>query len=197
MKKIIIFLAGISILAGWYFWGQAPDQTTSPLKKLVNSTSTTEPKHVPITNPQTITIPKLGVSAPVESVGMDAQGNMDVPKNADNVAWYNLGYKVGDNGSAVIAGHYDKVTGAPAVFYRLSSLQPGDEISVTSEENITFTYRVTDMQSYHHQDVPLEKIFNTPGKPTLNLITCEGIFDKTTNLYSKRLIVYSELVETN
>ena len=70
--------------------------------------------------PQTLHIPKINVAAAIEQVGLDTQGRMDVPEDADNVAWYKLGYKPGQKGNAVLAGHYDKETGEPAVFWDIS-----------------------------------------------------------------------------
>jgi sortase (surface protein transpeptidase) len=146
--------------------------------------------------PSRIQIPKLGVDTTVEQVGMDANGNMDVPKDPDNVAWYRLGYKIGGNGSAVIAAHFDKPSGAPAVFYHLSSLQPGDAIKVSDESGNTLTYRVTESTAYPYDNFPLQKVFNSSGTPTLNLITCDGTWDRTKKTYSNRLVVFSQLEQS-
>lgn len=143
--------------------------------------------------PTQLIIPKIAVDTAIESVGMDAKGNMDVPQNADNAAWYNLGYKPGDNGSAVIDGHFDKETGAPAVFYDLAKLVPGDTIHIKQNNGEMLTFKVTGSATYEFDQLPLKEIFNTPGKPTLNLITCNGTFNKSDKNYSKRLVVRSEL----
>src|SRR5437764_1044364 len=62
--------------------------------------------------PKNLKIPKIGIIANSESVGLDSQGRMDVPKKAEDVGWYNLGFKVGEKGSVVLDGHFDDVTGA-------------------------------------------------------------------------------------
>src|SRR6266404_5380421 len=89
--------------------------------------------------PLSIVIPKINVHAPVESVGMDNQGRMDVPKNAIDTAWYSPGYKPGMKGNAVIDGHLDRVTGAPAVFWNLKELTLGDSIIVTENNGKSYT----------------------------------------------------------
>ncbi len=148
-----------------------------------------------ISFPSTLEIPKLGVAANVEQVGLDSQGRMDVPKNVDNVAWYNLGVKPGERGNAVIDGHFDKVTGAPAVFYKLNSMVPGDEILSIDEEGKKYTYKVTDVKTYPYDKLPLQQVFGDTSKFMLNLITCGGEWNTAAQNYSNRTVVYSELVK--
>lgn len=145
--------------------------------------------------PVTLTIPKLGIDARVESVGMDSTGKMDVPKNADNVAWYNLGYKPGEIGSAVIAGHFDKVTGEPAVFYNLEKLQIGDQIIITDSSGNRLTFAVVRFASYSDSNFPLQEVFGEAQQPRLNLITCDGSWNSAAKSYSHRTVVYAEIVE--
>jgi len=147
--------------------------------------------------PQTISIPKINVHATVESVGMDSQGRMDVPKNAVDTAWYKPGYKPGMKGSAVIDGHLDRVTGAPAVFWNLKELTPGDRISVAEDNGKTYTFTVTQISRYPDANFPIKEVFAASDVPMLNLITCNGTWDKNTKNYSDRLVVYSKLVSQN
>lgn len=145
-----------------------------------------------VSTPSTLLIPKLKITAPIESVGMNNQGEMAVPQNQWNVAWYNLGPKPGQIGSAVIDGHLDWTTG-PAIFWHLSSLTSGDIIQVIDTQNQTKTFTVTKLVSYNNSDFPLQQVFNTNDKARLNLITCAGTFNRSQQNYTKRLVVYSEL----
>jgi LPXTG-site transpeptidase (sortase) family protein len=144
--------------------------------------------------PKNIKIPAIAVDAAVEIVGLDPQNRMDVPKRWENVAWYNLGYKVGDNGSAVLSGHLDTSSGAPAVFFDLDNLKPGDEITVTDTTSKSYKYRVYEKKTYPYDELPLKQIFGTAGKKGLNLITCSGFWDRNTKNYTQRVIVYAELI---
>lgn len=155
---------------------------------------TKEPEILVVAEPISVNIPKIEVHASVESVGMDNQGRMDVPKNEWNVAWYNLGVKPGEKGNAVMAGHLDSQIG-PAVFYNLTNLQAGDLIIVTDKNNRTYTYRVTTEAIYRFDQFPLQEVFGATDKSRLNLITCGGIFNGVTRNYSNRVVVYSELIE--
>lgn len=144
--------------------------------------------------PKTISVPKLGIQAPVESVGLDSAGRMDVPKKWANVAWYNLGYKVGrSGGGAVMSGHLDTSSGAPAVFYNIEKLNPGDEIIVTDTMGAKYKYRVVEKQVYQWDTLPLQRIFGSAGVDGLNLITCDGAWDRNTRNYSQRMVIYSVL----
>ena len=117
---------------------------------------------------------------------------MDVPSNYTDVAWYERGPAPGTPGNAVIAGHLDSTTG-PAVFYRLEDLGPGDEIITTTADGQEYRFIVTTSEVYDAADAPLERIFGNALRPQLNLITCDGAFDRSQRQYDKRLVVYTEL----
>lgn len=199
MKRILLGLALLGIVIGG---GKAlaTKQVASPLAAVQSTTTTSPttptPSQTQPTNslPAHLIIDSLGINAPIESVGMDAQGRMDVPKDADNVAWYNLGFKPGEKGSAVIAGHLDRVSGAPAVFYHLNDLQPGDIVKVQLQNDSVLQFRVINKKAYPSDTLPLEEIFNTQDKSRLNLITCNGTFNQQQKNYSNRLVVFTELV---
>jgi LPXTG-site transpeptidase (sortase) family protein len=117
---------------------------------------------------------------------------MDVPKDANNVAWYELGYKPGENGNAVIAGHLDTKTG-PAIFYNLNQLKVGDEITVATNLNKKLVFTVVNKQIYKANNFPVLTVFGTASEPLLNLITCTGVFDRTTEHYLDRVVVITKL----
>ena len=168
--------------------------TTENKKESVESEESDEAPTPEI--PQSIAIPKIGVSTVVESVGQDAQKRMDIPTDSDNVAWYNLGARPGAMGSAVIAGHRDEADGSPSVFWDLKKLAVGDKIIVTDSSGKEFTFLVTDKAEYPDASFPLQKVFATTGdRPILNLITCDGAWSKTARNYSHRYVVYAELYE--
>lgn len=181
-----------SLWGGIIFLGnvQGQELTASP-KASSLPTPVPTPAYVP-TAPVIISIPKISLSAYVEPVGVDLAGKMEVPKKDEDVGWYNLGFKPGEMGSAVIDGHLDKVTGAPAIFWNLSKLSVGDEIFVTDQNNKTLKFKVYDKELYSYNDAPIDKIFNSNGQATLNLITCGGTFNQAARNYSSRTIVFSK-----
>ena len=173
---------------------QAPVATSKPTaKKTTSTTPKTAPRPTVAGIPVRVQIPRIGMNAAVEQVGLEADGTMSVPKSWWTVGWYKLGYKIGEAGSAVLSGHYDTNTGAPAVFFRVGSLSPGDTITVTTSNGSVFKYRVIRKESYPWNQMPLQTIFNSSGKAWLNLITCSGTWDRATQNYSHRTVVYAEI----
>lgn len=156
---------------------------------------TPTPTPTPIINPpQRLIIGKLGIDTEIEHVGIDTNGKVDVPKNPQNVGWYMPGYKPGENGSAVIDGHLDTETSAPAIFYSLNLLELGDKVDTIDIVGKKRTFEVVKTQSYPYDEFPSEAVFAPGNTPLLNLITCQGIWDVATRNYSKRLIVYTRLL---
>ena len=172
-------------------------QTVSPqtVDQTISSASATP--QISVGKPVTFAIPTINVSAEVEHVGMDSKGRMDVPKKWQNVAWFNLGYRVGQNGNAVIAGHFDRENGDPAVFYDVPKLKTGDKLIVTTDDGKKLTFQITDLKTFDHDKVPLKELFGPSPIPKLNLITCGGTWDEITKNYEKRIVVYSTLFRNN
>lgn len=203
MKKvffaIIFFVVCIGI--GTFIGGMISHQNTKVPQQVVEGTA----QHITATPtitvtptpgiPQRIVIPKIHVDAVIESVAKDNEGRMDIPKIAKDTAWYDLGFRPGEKGSAVIDGHYDMVTGAPAVFYDIAKLTPGDKIFVTDTTGKQYIFAVDQTTSYAFDNLPLQTIFSSTDKARLNLITCIGTWDKVKKNYSNREVVYSELIQ--
>lgn len=195
MKKLIyVVTIGLGI-----FLGITVSSSKTPS---VVHTSTVESTQTPtisvekhLDKPVTLRIPKLGIDTAIESVTEDSTGAMDVPKEAANVGWYSLGVMPGGKGNAVIAGHLDTPTGEGAVFYKLSSLTPGDEIQVLDEKNNLLTFIVEKKETYQTDTFPIQTVFGSNQSKMLNLITCEGNFNQSKKLYSQRLVVFSKLKE--
>lgn len=174
-----------------------PDNT-----KQVLSTQSNEPQEKVVQQkdvtpgiPQRIKIPSIDVDATVESVGMDEKGRMDVPKDADNTAWFQLGFRPGQVGNAVIDGHYDKEDGSPAAFWDIPKLKTGDTIIVSDDKGNERTFSVTKIAKYPYDKFPLKEVFGESDTAKLNLITCQGEWNEKTKNYAERMVVYSELVE--
>ena len=142
--------------------------------------------------PVRLKIPSINVDALVEYVGLTSDGAMDVPKGPDNVAWFNLGPRPGENGSAVIAGHYGWKNNIPAVFDNLHKLRKGDKIYIEDEKGAKTVFVVREIQIYD-KNVDASLVFgSSDGKAHLNLITCTGVWNKAEKTRSDRLIVFTD-----
>lgn len=140
-------------------------------------------------NPESMSIPVIGIEASVQHLGTTETGEMAVPDNIDEVSWFSPGYKPGQNGRAVIAGHVDGIDG-PAIFWDLSKLEPGDEILVEGEGR-KLIYKVHTMESVPLDEADIPKIFGYSSSPELVLITCSGTYDYSRGTREERLVVYA------
>jgi sortase (surface protein transpeptidase) len=146
--------------------------------------------------PIQLVIPKIGVKASVESVGVDRLGAMATPSGPFTVGWWSYGTVPGEPGNAVLDGHLDSARYGAAVFWRLGDLRSGDQILVRMPGNRTLTFIVDRAAVYKYNDAPLADIFGAASTPSLNLVTCTGSFDRTSRNYDRRLVVYSKLQKT-
>jgi hypothetical protein len=137
------------------------------------------------------------VGLAVEAAGIDAgiealrvvDGAMQDPSGPWVVAWYeNLG-ALGAIGNIVMAGHIDYWNVGPAVFYNLSTLEPGDEIVVTGDDGKTYPFAVEWVREYDSASMPLDEVAGPTPDQSLTLITCGGAFDYVNGLYLQRTVV--------
>lgn len=142
--------------------------------------------------PVRLIIPAITVDAPLEYVGLAPDGVMGVPESPDNGAWFEQGPRPGEAGSAVIAGHYGWKDGKTAVFDNLHTLQKGDKLHVVNDRGEIVTFVVREIRSYDPQADAGEVFGSSDGRAHLNLITCEGTWNKTQNSYSKRLVIFTD-----
>lgn len=168
------------------------------------STSTpiaNDPTKLPVetqANPVRLLIPAVGLSANVESVGLQSDGELETPPRNpwQDVGWYNLGPRPGEQGSAVIDGHLDRPGGYPAVFWYLHNIAAGDDVMVVNKAGKTFHFRVTHFTYYAPQQAPLQAIFGNQGGEYLNLITCAGDWIPSQHQTTLRLVVYTTLIQS-
>ncbi|GKV70037.1 class F sortase [Sporosarcina sp. NCCP-2716] len=144
--------------------------------------------------PASIEIPAIGVRTDIEAVGTLVNGQMGVPEDVNHVGWFEPGTMPGSQGSAVMAGHIDSLTG-PAIFYKLDQLKPGDDVIVTGKEGQQLTFTVTRSEVFPRNDSPIDEIFGFSYGSRLNLITCTGDFNRKAKTHEERLVVYTELKE--
>lgn len=142
--------------------------------------------------PMRLSIPKIDVDATVEYVGLTPDGAMDVPKERANVAWFEIGPRPGENGSAVIAGHYGIKNGKGSVFDDLHNLRKGDKLYIKDDRGLIISFVVRESRRYDSK-ADVSNVFDSnDGKSHLNLVTCEGVWDEGTQQYPRRLVVFAD-----
>lgn len=143
--------------------------------------------------PIRITIPRLGVQSNLVNLGVDSSGAMEVPVEAADAGWYELGPTPGALGPAVIAGHVTW-NQSPAVFHRLGTLSRGDLVNVTRADGKTAVFSVEGVARYPKAQFPTQKVFGTIDHAGLRLITCGGAYDDAANRYLDNVVVFTELL---
>jgi sortase (surface protein transpeptidase) len=141
--------------------------------------------------PTHLSIPSIGVDAPLEQVGLTADQAVESPSQWMDAAWYKLGYQPGADGNAAIIGHLDSTTG-PAVFWRVGQLQPGARVLI-DDGATTLTFLVEGVATCPANQCPMQQIYGPSNTPRLNLITCTGDWNPQAKSYSERLVVYTVL----
>jgi len=144
--------------------------------------------------PVSILIPSISLNTKIEDVGLTTGGEVDVPKNPVDVAWYDLSPIPGQVGDSIIDGHYGWKNNMPVAFDHLSSLKKGDMIYVKNDVGSTTVFVVTKSVLYDENNNDPSIFISTDGKAHLNLITCGGIWNKFKKSYSNRLVVFADLV---
>lgn len=186
----------ITVLAALVFFGTLTQALWyAPGSDLQVPASEIVPRALPPSEePTTIRIPTLNIDTKIQQTGLNAKGNMGVPTNYTDVAWYKHGTVPGQTGSAVIDGHVDNGLGLSGVFKRLSELKKGDDIYVLTKTGRELHFIVEEATSYPYKSVPLEKLFSRNDDARLNLITCGGTWVKSEKTYDQRFVVYTRLV---
>jgi sortase (surface protein transpeptidase) len=139
-----------------------------------------------------IRIEAIGASAPVDPLGLNADGTLQVPTDFNRAGYYTGRPTPGAIGPAIIVAHVDSKAG-PAVFYRLRDLEPGDEVAVTRADHSEVVFVVDRLEQHPKNAFPTEDVYGpTPGA-TLRLITCGGSFDRSARHYRDNLIAFAHL----
>ena len=143
----------------------------------------------PVASPVSLSIPLIGVKTQLITLGLAADGSLQVPSSTSVAGWYTGSPRPGAVGSAIIVGHIDSLTG-PGVFYRLSELRRGDDVYVKRADRTTAQFRVTSVQTYLKDHFPTQTVYGPTPDAELRLITCGGAFDPATGHYLSNIVVY-------
>ncbi|WP_432525035.1 class F sortase [Kineococcus sp. SYSU DK006] len=211
---LALALSGAALLGGW--WQSRPDEgfTTSPTPVPAVATSAgtgpppaADPAAVPAADapavgrrdaapvpppaapvPVRVRLPELGIDAPVDPVGVDAAGAVEVPADGDRVGWYRWSALPGEVGSTVLVGHVDTRAEGPGALFPLARTAPGALVEVVLDDGTTRAYAVVERRSHPKAELPAE-LFSRSGPPGLVLVTCGGDFDPRTRSYADNVVV--------
>lgn len=127
--------------------------------------------------PTTVALPGIG-SVPVVGVGVEADGQAQIPSDISTVGWYSYGSAPGDgDGSVVLMGHRDG-KGRRGALFDLANVPVGATVEVADAAGTTHRYTVVANDSISKQALPLADLFTRDGPPRLVVISCGGDYVK-------------------
>lgn len=143
--------------------------------------------------PARLQVPSIAVDTELEQLGLLDDGSLATPVDTDLAGWFEGGPRPGAVGPAVIAGHVSW-NGDPSVFFRLTELSPGDEITVEQMDGTTVAFEVTRIEQHPKDEFPTVAVYSNTEGPELRLITCGGEFDSSTGHFDDNIVVFATLV---
>jgi hypothetical protein len=146
---------------------------------------------LPKSDPVVVSIPRIGVRSRLVKLGLK-DGEMEVPDKPADAGWFDRGPTPGALGPAVIAGHVTW-NGAHGVFYRLRTMRPGDQVTVTREDGKTAVFTVSRVARFSKSEFPSQAVYGPIDHAGLRLITCGGTYDAVQHKYLDNVIVFAKL----
>lgn len=196
---VVIVTLGAHLIRGDRTGDRAAPATTTPSAsagpaRTGGDALTTGPL-LPASNPVTVSIPALKVTSTVIGLGLDADGSMQVPDNADTVGWFTRAPTPGALGPAVLAGHVNW-KGRDGAFAALDTMKAGDTVDITRADGIVATFTVTRVERYPKDKFPSDAVYGAIDHAGLRLITCGGEFDAGRHSYRDNIVVYAALTRS-
>lgn len=199
-----IIFAIFFIFSFFYFYPESktkvtasnqPQNIESEAKKLEEIPNPSPiPTLIPSPIPVLITIPKIQINTSIVPVGnIENSNQIDIPTDGNLVGWYQNMSTPGASGSAILTAHYDLPGGAPAIFYPIKHLNPGDEIQIINNQNQKLYFSVSEVVNQSIETFPSDKIYNDNANGQLTLITCSGYWIPSKQIYSNRLAIIANL----
>jgi hypothetical protein len=143
-----------------------------------------------VARPVRVIMPSTDIAAPLRSVGVAPDGQMEIPPNPRVMGWYRFGAVPGERsgGSVVLAGHLDSKRFGLGPLARLRDMRPGDPVEVALADGTRRSYRVTRLERFDRQALPAF-LFSRTGPDRLRVITCGGEYDADAGGYQQNLVV--------
>lgn len=140
--------------------------------------------------PVSLAIADLGISMPVDPVGVEPDASMSLPETGERAGWYRFGPAPGSTeGTVVVAAHVDTRATGLGEFAKLVDIRPGAQIVLVDAAGTGFTYTVSTAERIAKTEVPIDRVFDRSGERRLVLVTCGGSFDRGTGHYVDNVIV--------
>ena len=131
-------------------------------------------------------VPDIGVDAPFEEKGLNADDSMEDPSGREAVAWYPFKSLPNGGENIFLAGHL-QLGGTPAVFNKVPDLEAGNRVVIWAG-GAEFYYSVVSKELWSKAD-SLYAVNDPVDSEVVTLMTCGGDFIPETGDYTHRWIV--------
>lgn len=201
-RSIVVVAALALLLSGCASKPQVERLAPSPAPPLATVDGTEVPSQSAGIQPVRDAVPPVrvqiigsNVDIPVEPVGVQDDGLMQLPKDIRTAGWYRYGPDPESPlGSTVISAHVDSFDQGIGPFAYLKEVSPGAEVVVTTADGTDHRYTVESVGKVSKEELPIDQIFDRAGLPRLVLITCGGQFDRNILNYTDNVVLIANPV---
>lgn len=171
------------LLGGACLWSGSHERPPAPAPLPVRPFSVELPASGPTTGPDaperperalppsTLSIPSIGVRAPIVVEDVNGAGELIVPGDPDAVGLAGpLAPLSGDLGTTLVAGHVS-FDGEPGALHSLVDAAPGAVVRTSDREGAVRVWRVTGLEAVRKDRLPE---FSAGGPRRLVIVTCGG-----------------------
>lgn len=157
------------------------------------------PAFSPPPKPSVIYIPKLDVTSSIVDLGLQPNGEMEVPGETrepsdpvKDTGWYTSSPLPGQPGATVLVAHVGW-KGEDGPFAKLDQLKQGDEVTVESVDGAKVTYVVDRVETHSKDAFPAESVYGDRPGPELVLVTCGGTYNASERSYESNVIAFAKM----
>jgi len=150
---------------------------------------------VPTDQPRRISIKSVGIDGLIQRVGLTKDNVMAVPSNVYFAGWYVNSVLPGKPGLSIINGHVSGVY-KDGVFKQMQKVKANDAVEIEFGDRSSKKFIVVETKALPAKQSAQDLFTPHEGITSqLNLVTCDGKFDTTTQSYENRIIVTTKLVD--
>ncbi len=203
-------LAVLAFLLAGCSTGTADAEVSTPVKSEAPSPAVTSPpppvvptQNIPLQSanlqdlkiiepiePANLLIPDLGIDLAATPEGLDAEGNMSLPKFWAQVGWYQYGAGLdAASGAVILAAHVDTTESGLGPLVNLRDARIGQVVTVTGKDGIVRNFQISETTNVTKGPQSLDSYFDPNGPYRLVLITCGGPFDAAAKTYIENIVV--------
>ena len=148
---------------------------------------------LPASPPVRVDIAAVGATAPIDPLGLNPDGTLEVPVRFSRAGWYTGRPTPGETGPAIIVAHRASRRG-PGAFWHLPDVRPGQEIVVTRADGSRVAFVVDRLEQHPKSAFPTEAVYGPTPETALRLITCGGPFEPALgDHYRDNVIVFARM----